>query len=642
MSRVDEKQTPEQKQAREELELIPSGAKVEGKGKLCRPESGLSGYKLSLAMALAITGLVDYSYVSLGVQGIAEMKRTGTNAAANPGGKIASGLAARESQITGILDPQSLTGSFYWTCVVHNSTSQQQEARFSIVLPDGAAVSRATLWINGIPQEAAFNSTTRVEHAYNWITRQHRDPLLVTQTSPGHISIKAAPVMPGRDMQFRLGITAMGSCRGNRAQFKLPCLELANMDIACRHNLHLESQGRLYANNGLLQTQFTSSGFLSKGSVPASDLKQLEIEAATNWSAGSIFAARATHSSRPAYIVAKVEPGPSHSLQILLSKTMYQAPVLLNSNEAAHRLSTLWAHAEIERLNSVGAVDTACQLANAYRVVSSVSGATVLENESDYRHENLERNIYASLSYMPPGFVDPAFKYDLLAPPVQHSTQVEKSSQYTLPILFPYESLLFREVMKQPFYTITHQLNRLNSVTNSEPYTDVSLSAESLANSGAVGEEKLRELCTKIKVAGCFSGVIGNMLASALAGDSNKFNYLDGNGELPYSVVQAFETPGQVALSALGIATIAMLIIANFAGSAFCLLGSASYCRMRFGLVKAVFWFMAAILVPDFSLAIFVFMLSTKLAACLLRHNHESFAGLVSKQEIAQKDMNTA
>jgi hypothetical protein len=310
------------------------------------------------------------------------------------------GLQQAESLITGIVDPETLTASYYWTFVVHNSGSAQQEAQIELALPDGSAVSRATLWINGVPQEAAFNETWKVEQAYNWITKLHRDPLLVTQTSPGHILIKASPVMPGQNMQFRIGITAAGRMDGGQAQFSLPRIVSSNMgDIGGTHHIHIQSSAPIYSNNASIQTLIGGNGYISRGSLDTLDDVVLQ---ANRSSSATTFATRATHSFPPGYIVARVDGDGAGQSTLHLTKSITRPDCRIINNEAdAYRLSTLWAYGEIERLWAGGRGPEAGQLANVYRLVSSVSGATVLETESDYTHEGLDRNLYKSLSYVP-------------------------------------------------------------------------------------------------------------------------------------------------------------------------------------------------------------------------------------------------
>ncbi|HEY9790625.1 MAG TPA: VIT domain-containing protein [Candidatus Obscuribacterales bacterium] len=310
------------------------------------------------------------------------------------------GLRRAESLITGIVDPESLTASYYWNFVVSNSTGSEQEAQIELALPDGAAVTRATLWINGVAQEAAFNETWKVERAYNWITKLHRDPLLVTQTSPGHILIKASPVMPGRKMQFRIGITAAGRMNGGQAEFSLPRIVSTNMsDLGSTNQIHIQSSAPVYSNNAGIQTLIGGDGYLSKGNVDRLDDLVLQ---ANRSSSVNTFATRATHSFPPGYIVAGINGAGADQARLHLTKVIDRPSCRIIDDEAtAHRLSTLWAYAEIERLWAAGRAGEAGQLANVYRIVSSVSGATVLETQSDYEHEVLDRNMYKSLSYLP-------------------------------------------------------------------------------------------------------------------------------------------------------------------------------------------------------------------------------------------------
>ncbi|MBX9722317.1 MAG: hypothetical protein K2X81_13030, partial [Candidatus Obscuribacterales bacterium] len=106
------------------------------------------------------------------------------------------GLTAAKSTITGFADSSSMTAAYYWTLQVSNSGQQNQEARMRIVLPAGVTLSRATLWVNGVPQEASFSTTEQVTAAYNWVRdgrEKHRflshDPLVINQESPGHLLV---------------------------------------------------------------------------------------------------------------------------------------------------------------------------------------------------------------------------------------------------------------------------------------------------------------------------------------------------------------------------------------------------------------------------------------------------------------------
>ncbi|HNN63256.1 MAG TPA: hypothetical protein PKH78_09460, partial [Candidatus Obscuribacter sp.] len=63
------------------------------------------------------------------------------------------GLSLSKSQMSGLIDSETLSASVDWTMTFHNSSAASQEARGEITVPEGAAVSRVTLWVNGQPQE---------------------------------------------------------------------------------------------------------------------------------------------------------------------------------------------------------------------------------------------------------------------------------------------------------------------------------------------------------------------------------------------------------------------------------------------------------------------------------------------------------
>lgn len=96
-----------------------------------------------------------------------------------------------------------------WTLEFSNSGSVEREARAQIELPEGAVISRATLWVDGEAREASFAGKNRVREAYESIVRRNQDPLLVTATENGSVLVQCFPILPeGGEMKIRLGISA--------------------------------------------------------------------------------------------------------------------------------------------------------------------------------------------------------------------------------------------------------------------------------------------------------------------------------------------------------------------------------------------------------------------------------------------------
>ncbi len=90
-----------------------------------------------------------------------------------------------------------------------NQSHRQREARAEIALPPGSVVSRLTLWINGVPQEAAFGTRNQTRAAYQKVVQRRRDPVLVTTAGRDRILLQCFPVPPnGGIMKLRVGITS--------------------------------------------------------------------------------------------------------------------------------------------------------------------------------------------------------------------------------------------------------------------------------------------------------------------------------------------------------------------------------------------------------------------------------------------------
>jgi hypothetical protein len=118
-------------------------------------------------------------------------------------------LDLAESRFDGHVDSVSRLGYGEWTMVFKNSSRQAKEARCQVRLPRDGKVSRLTLWVNGEPREAAFNSVEKVKAAYQSVAVVQRlDPVLVTMAGPDTVMVQCFPVPAGGEMKIRFGITA--------------------------------------------------------------------------------------------------------------------------------------------------------------------------------------------------------------------------------------------------------------------------------------------------------------------------------------------------------------------------------------------------------------------------------------------------
>ncbi len=306
------------------------------------------------------------------------------------GGKL-PGMSLKKSQLTGHVDTNSLTSALYWTMDFANSSNEPQEARARIALPEGAAVSRVTLWSNGVEQEAAFNSSTRTQAAYQWITNTGRDPLLITETKKGEVFLQAFPVPVNGEMKVRFGITSP-LISMTRRDFSLVPPRIVESNFAGdkpESKIKLESNSPIATTGGGLAINDDGGNFVLAGTrrddAPVLVHRQNDF---------TTFASRATHSSEPSYITEELKDT-SQGLKAVFEKTQSLPQGLVAYDfPTASRMSTLWAAAEARKCAALNEWETAAQLGTAYRVVTPASGAVVLENNDDYSYTGLKRSFY--------------------------------------------------------------------------------------------------------------------------------------------------------------------------------------------------------------------------------------------------------
>lgn len=167
-------------------------------------------------------------------------------------GQRVSDVALIASRMDGSLDADAALGYLEWTMEFKNSSRNQQEGRAEISLPEGATISRATLWINGEEREAAFGGRSQVREAYAKVVSAKRDPLLVTTAGAGRALVQLFPIAPGGTMKIRIGITApMSEDAQQGLQLELPSFSERNftLDDGLKHAVWIESKAALQGGN---------------------------------------------------------------------------------------------------------------------------------------------------------------------------------------------------------------------------------------------------------------------------------------------------------------------------------------------------------------------------------------------------------
>lgn len=191
-------------------------------------------------------------------------------------GERVAGLFLAKSQITGSVDAATLSSSVDWLFNFHNASSSTQEVRAEISLPKGAVVSRATLWINGEPQEAAFAPTAKTREAYDAVVRKQRDPLLVTMPTADKVLIQCYPVPAGGGkvkvlvgFKVPLEITSNNAC-----SLRMPTLLSTNFAQPKRHRVSLKTADTPLGNTAGIVSQKMANGYMMHGFIKAEQSDQ--------------------------------------------------------------------------------------------------------------------------------------------------------------------------------------------------------------------------------------------------------------------------------------------------------------------------------------------------------------------------------
>lgn len=178
------------------------------------------------------------------------------------GGK-AKDVTLAESRIDGSVAAADNVAYLEWTALFANASELQREARLTLVLPEGAVASRATLWVNGKPREASIAGRAAARAAYLSIVRTSRDPLLVTTDGAGRLLVQAFPIQPGATLKLRIGITApLAVAADGRRSLALPAIADRNIELApgLAHRLWIEADAAAGASGAPLDAKPIAGG----------------------------------------------------------------------------------------------------------------------------------------------------------------------------------------------------------------------------------------------------------------------------------------------------------------------------------------------------------------------------------------------
>jgi XrtN system VIT domain protein len=87
--------------------------------------------------------------------------------------------------------------------------SNQQEAIYTFYLPEGAAVTSLSLWINGVEEPGYLTTKSRADSAYRTVVGvERRDPSVVHWQEGNTVSVRVFPCTTTETRRFKIGVTS--------------------------------------------------------------------------------------------------------------------------------------------------------------------------------------------------------------------------------------------------------------------------------------------------------------------------------------------------------------------------------------------------------------------------------------------------
>ncbi len=103
-----------------------------------------------------------------------------------------------------------------------NESDRLMEGTFLYPLPEGAAVSELTMWINGEPIESKILPKEEARAIYDEIVRSLRDPALLEYVDRNVIQANVFPIPPGEERRIEIEYTSLLSAESGLVHYTFP------------------------------------------------------------------------------------------------------------------------------------------------------------------------------------------------------------------------------------------------------------------------------------------------------------------------------------------------------------------------------------------------------------------------------------
>lgn len=160
---------------------------------------------------------------------------------------VARGLDVADSQIKAVVDGNANFATLSWTFTFTNNSDVPREARTKILLPSGAVVTKATIWLNDWRRETVIKPRLEARKTYKKAVISHRkDPLLVSVTGKDTVLVQCYPVVKNQLTKIRLNIiTPLRFVKKDRSTLTLPTFSERNFGFASSHKVRLSSSSNI-------------------------------------------------------------------------------------------------------------------------------------------------------------------------------------------------------------------------------------------------------------------------------------------------------------------------------------------------------------------------------------------------------------
>ncbi|MBI2920665.1 MAG: VWA domain-containing protein [Planctomycetes bacterium] len=131
-----------------------------------------------------------------------------------------------------------------------NPNGRQIEATYMFPVPAGASISKLSMWINGVEQEAELLDADKARNTYEQIVRSMQDPALLEYVGQKMFKLRVFPILPNEEKRVKLAYSETIKADGGLCIYRYPLntekfsskpLEECRVSVKVKSNVPLKS-----------------------------------------------------------------------------------------------------------------------------------------------------------------------------------------------------------------------------------------------------------------------------------------------------------------------------------------------------------------------------------------------------------------